>query len=295
MSRWCRRRRPGAARIDDVDDTTSDSEQFFDAAAREASGTVLRQAFVAAQLGMPSEDFETAVETLWIIFEALLIDHVASGETDSLDCSEQRASLEDRWRRLVTAAVIHTFVLSGDFVMPEALLVAVDERATRLADGQMWHTRRPPAQGALVLGVHAALLHLERTAATGRYPDKDDSDALVEIIALATLGAVLARGTGASRIADVESGEDRPEEAEQSGRWARSSQAVAESFGIAGVQLVAVRRDGWACDVCGCVFVGRVEAGIAYPDRMAPVGRGGPCDSVTACACHEAPLQRRVR
>ncbi len=278
-----------------MDDTTSDTEQFFDDAAREASGTVLRQAFVAAQLGMPSEDFETAVETLWIIFEALLIDHVASSESESRDSSEQFVSLDDRWRRLVTAAVIHTFVLSGDFVMPEALLVAVEERATRLAAGQMWHTRRPPAQGALVLGVHAALLHLERTGTSGKYPDKDDADALQEIIALATLGAVLARGAGTNRVANVDSGDDRPEEPEQSGRWARSPQSVAESFGIAGVQLVAVHRDGWACDECGCVFVGRVEAGIAYPDRMAPVGRGGPCDSVTACACHEAPLQRRVR
>lgn len=292
MPRRCRRRRRSAARIDDVDDTTLDSEQFFDDAARDASETVLRQAFVAAQLGMPSEDFETAVETLWIIFEALLIDHVASSDVGSRDGAEQYVSLDDRWRRLVTAAVIHTFVLSGDFVMPEALLVAVEERAARLVAGQMWHTRRPPAQGALVLGVHAALLHLERTGVSGKYPNKDDADALQEIIALATLGAVMARGTGTNR---VDSGDDRPEESEQSGRWARSSQSVAESFGIAGVQLVAVRREGWACDECGCVFVGRVEAGTAYPDRMAPVGRGGPCDSVTACACHEAPLQRRVR
>jgi hypothetical protein len=208
-----------------VDDTTSDTEQFFDDAAREASGTVLRQAFVAAQLGMPSEDFETAVETLWIIFEALLIDHVASSESESRDSSEQFVSLDDRWRRLVTAAVIHTFVLSGDFVMPEALLVAVEERATRLAAGQMWHTRRPPAQGALVLGVHAALLHLERTGTSGKYPDKDDADALQEIIALATLGAVLARGAGTNRVANVDSGDDRPEEPEQSGRWARSPQS----------------------------------------------------------------------
>ncbi len=64
---------------------------------------------------------------------------------------------------------------------------------------------------------------------------------------------------------------------------------------MAEARLVAVTREGWACDECGCLFTGRVEGGVAYPDRMAPVGRRGPCDTTTACACHAAPLQRQVR
>jgi hypothetical protein len=278
-----------------VNDIAPDREEFFDEGAREAADSVLRQAFVAAQIGMPSDDFETAVETLWIIVEAMLVDHFSPGSSGLEGISGRSTTLDTHWRRLVTTAVTHTFVLSGDFVMPDEMLAAVEERAGRLEAGEFWHTRRPPAQGALILGVHGALLHLERTAVAGRYPDKDDSAALVEIIALATLGAVMARGgSGVS----VVSGESTPAETgdpEPKGRWARSTGAVAESFGIGGVGLVSVQRHGWECDECGCIFLGRVEGGIAYPDRMAPVGRGGPCDSVTTCACHEAPLQRRVR
>jgi hypothetical protein len=70
---------------------------------------------------------------------------------------------------------------------------------------------------------------------------------------------------------------------------------MAIAFGIEGVHLVPATREGWVCDECGCVFVGRIDGGIAYPDRLAPVGRRGPCDLTTACACHAAPLQRRVR
>ena len=278
-----------------MNDIGSDRERLFDDAARDAAESVLRQAFVAAQIGMPSDDFETAVETLWIIVEAMLVDHFAPAPSVLQGIPGRRATLDNHWRRLVTTAVTHTFVLSGDFVMPDEMLAAVEERADRLEAGELWHTRRSPAQGALLLGVNAALLHLERTAAAGSYPDKEDSAALVEIIALATLGAVMARGEGDVSVVPGESPRGETTDAGPKGRWARSTNAVAESFGIGGVELVSVQRDGWECDECGCIFLGRVEGGIAYPDRMAPVGRGGPCDSVTTCACHEAPLQRRVR
>jgi len=67
------------------------------------------------------------------------------------------------------------------------------------------------------------------------------------------------------------------------------------SPGIPDAELVAVSKSGWACAECGCVFLGRVEAGTAYPDRFSPVGRNGPCEVDVDCICHAAPLQRRVR
>ena len=51
----------------------------FDPQSRAVAEATLRQAFVAAQLAMPSEDIETAVHTLWITLEALLVDHVLPG------------------------------------------------------------------------------------------------------------------------------------------------------------------------------------------------------------------------
>ncbi|MEX1218068.1 MAG: hypothetical protein WEA11_06085, partial [Acidimicrobiales bacterium] len=79
------------------------------------------------------------------------------------------------------------------------------------------------------------------------------------------------------------------------GRWARDTDSVASSFGIAGTELVSINRSGWACSECGCLFLGRVDGGVAYPDRFAPIGRSGPCDQRSDCICHAAPMQRRVR
>ncbi len=263
------------------------SPDAFDPESRAVAEATLRQAFVAAQLAMPSEDIDTAVHTLWITLESLLVDHVLPGP--AAERTREPLPAATHWRRLVNMSVIHTFVLSGGFVTPEAALAAVAERAEQGAAGRLWHTRRPPGQGALVLGVHEALLHLDATAVSGRFPDATDAAALLDLIALATLGVVLAEAAAA-----------RPSEPEVPdgsvpGRWARDEAAVAAAFGIAGVHLVPVSRDGWACDECGCLFIGRVEAGVAYPDRLAPVGRRGPCDATTDCACHAAPLQRHVR
>ncbi len=254
---------------------------------RAVAEATLRQAFVAATLAMPSEDMETAVHTLWITLEAMLVDHVLPGPVG--ERSREPLPPATHWRRLVNMAVTHTFVLSGGFVTQEGSLAAVAQRAEQGAAGRLWHTRRPAGQGALVLGVHEALLHLDATATSGRHPDATDAAALLDLISLATLGVVLAEAAAAAP--------PEPEEPDrgQRGRWARDETAVAAAFGIPGVHLVPVSRDGWACDECGCLFIGRVEAGVAYPDRLAPVGRSGPCDVTTDCACHAAPLQRHVR
>jgi hypothetical protein len=260
----------------------------FDERSRAVAEGVLRQAFVAAQLAMPSEDMDTAVHTLWITLESLLVDHVAPGPAS--DRAREPLPAATHWRRLVNMAVTHTFVLSGGFVTPEESLAAVAARAGQGAAGRLWHTRRPPGQGALVLGAHEALLRLDATAAAGRFPDDTDAAALLDLIALATLGVVLAEADQA-RVAALRTEPDP----EPRGRWARDGGTVAAAFGIPDVHLVPVSRDGWACDECGCLFAGRVEGGVAYPDRMAPVGRTGPCDTTTTCACHAAPVQRHVR
>ncbi len=267
----------------------------FDEAELERCGTVLRQAFISAQIGMPSEDMETAVETLWIILEALMIDHLAPDEELLRDRADRRTDIGTQWRRMVTAAVTNTFVLGGVFVMPEELMLAASERAVALREGTLWHTRRPPGHGALVLGVHRALLQLDGTAARGAFAGPADAAALVELIALAAVGATIAGESPSATggVPDVAT-EDTPTR-RTSGRWTRDPAATAAAFGIPGVELVEVVRTGWACDACGCVFAGKVEGGVAYPDRFAPVGRGGPCDSTSSCECHLAPIQRDVR
>ena len=269
-----------------------ESTGFRDPAARERAETVLRQAFIAAQIGMPSEDRETAVETLRIILESLLVDHLAPDAEILENRADRRTTLGTHWRRMVTAAVTNTFVLGGIFVMPEELLQATEQRAQQHLAGSLWHTRRPPGPGALVLAVHQALGQLESTAGRGEFAGKADAEALVEIIALATVGAALA----GEPSAEATGGDGQQSDSRRgSGRWTRDGAAAAAAFGIPGVELVSVERIGWACDRCGCLFLGRVEAGIAYPDRCAPVGRSGPCDSTIDCDCHRAPVQRDVR
>lgn len=277
-----------------VSPSESPAQTVLDDAGRERAETVLRQAFISAQLGMPSEDPETAVESLWIILEALLVDHLAPDERLQESRGDRRTTVGNHWRRMVSTAVTHTFVLGGDFVQPDRLSAAVERNAVKLADGSLWHTRRPPAQGALVLGVHTALLRLDTTARSGTFPQPEDFSALEELIALATLGAVLAGESGERE------GSNRADQTDASsdgtrGRWARTSDHVAASFGIPDVELHDVTKTGWVCSECGCVFLGRVEAGVAYPDRFAPVGRAGPCDMHIECSCHAAPLQRRIR
>jgi hypothetical protein len=257
---------------------------------RERAETVLRQAFIAAQLGMPSEDPETAVESIWIILEALLVEHLAPSEPIDQMRSERLTDIGTHWRRMVITAVTNTFVLSGGFVQPEPMAAAVAGRADLLVGGSLWHTRRPPAQGALVLRVHSSLQVLDATARSGQHPGAADATALEDLIACATLGAVMAGETLPSP--DIE---DRDTTDDTKGRWAKSTESVAAAFGIGGVELVEIAKTGWACTECGCVFLGSVDAGIAYPDRFAPVGRSGACDQQTDCSCHAAPLQRRVR
>ncbi len=257
---------------------------------RERAETVLRQAFIAAQLGMPSEDPETAVESIWIILEALLVEHLAPSPSIEQMRSERLTDIGSHWRRMVITAVTNTFVLSGGFVQPEPLAAAVEHRAELLLGGELWHTRRPPAQGALVLRVHSSLQVLDATVRSGQHPGAADASALEDLIACATLGAVMAGEILPSQDAD-----DRDTTDDTKGRWARSTESVAAAFGIGGVELIEIAKTGWACTECGCVFLGRVDAGIAYPDRFAPIGRSGACDQQIDCSCHAAPLQRRVR
>jgi len=275
----------------------SDVTPGLDDVELERAETVLRQAFIAAQIGMPSEDMETAVESLWIILESLMADHLAPDEALLQDRADRRTEIGTHWRRMVTSGVTNTFVLGGMFVMPEQLLSAVVERGAQLGAGALWHTRRPPGHGPLVLGIHRALLHLDGTALRGEFPGKADAEALVELIALATLGATIAgeSASGAQTPRTVDVVESVEQTARGSGRWTRDPGTAAAAFGIPTVGLVSVNRTSWACDACGCVFAGKVESGIAYPDRFAPVGRGGPCDNTQACDCHLAPVQREVR
>ena len=277
------------------DHLVQSTDQSWDDISRERAAAVLRQAFVAAQLGMPAEDHETAVESLWIILEALLVDHLAPDPRTLADRAGRRTSIGNHWRRMVTSAVTHTFVLGGDFVMPEQLATAVEERAALLESGKLWHSRRPPGHGALVLRVHDDLTRLEATARAGRFAGPDDMDSLVDLIALATLGAVMAGEGATAQQPESTEGEQDESEVAIHGRWARTTESVAASFGIAECELIAVSRQGWVCAECGCLFTGRVEAGVAYPDRFAPIGRGGACDTTTECACPSAPLQREVR
>jgi hypothetical protein len=269
---------------------------FSDPAQRERAETVLRQAFISAQIGMPSEDRETAVETLWIILEALLVDHLAPDAAVLEDRADRRTTLGIHWRRLVTAAVTNTFVLGGVFVMPDELLHATEQRASQHFAGALWHTRRSPGPGALVLAVHRALIVLDATAQSGEFAGKADAAALVDLIAFATIGAAVASEVEPTMTADGSfSASGGADDGRTGGRWTRDGASAAAAFGIAGVELVRVFREGWACDLCGCVFLGRVDGGIAYPDRFAPVGRSGPCDTTSDCTCHTAPMQRNVR
>lgn len=269
----------------------------FDDAARERATHVLRHASSTAQIVPPADQFETAVDALWVDFEAMVAEHFAPSATVDGQSVDRGTSLGDRWQRMVVTAITNGFILTGGFLTADDMIDEVELRAHRSASGSLWHSRRAPAQGALVLGVNAALVHLDGSAAQGRHPDARDSAAVVEIVALATLGAVMA-GEGRPRIS-VGGAEapvvDGPAVDGPSGRWARDPVAVAQSFGIPDVTLIAAKREGWVCDECGCLFAGRVEGGVAYPDRFAPIGRSGPCDETNRCGCHDAPLQRRVR
>jgi hypothetical protein len=265
---------------------TTTEDAFHAAAAR-----VLEGAFVASSLGMPTEDARTAVDVMWASFEALVDRHFPAAEGRPGPPVEVPDGTH--WSRILVTAVTNALLLRGTFIRPAEAAPAVEERARELRAGDLWHSRRPPGPAAVVLAVHADLLRLDETAALDRPLAPADAAAVERVVALSALGAVLAgEGSGPARRATVDrerAGSDEP--AVESNRRARE---MAVLFGVPGVELVAVERSGWACDVCGCVFVGRVDGGVAYPDRLAPVGRGGPCDSVTACACHAAPLQRRL-
>ncbi len=259
-----------------------------DEALRVALTSTVRQAFFAAQLAPPSSDPDAAVQSLWITLESLMVDHLAPPRGDERE--REPVPVASWWRRLLTTAVTHAFVLGGRFVTQDEVVDAAWAAAERSAAGRLWHTRRPPGQGAIVLEVHTALLRLDATNGAGATPGPEDAAALLDLVALATVGAVLADA--------VKADPDDPDEGPAGSRrprWATDPARVAAAFGIPDVNLVAVTRDEWVCDECGCAFTGRVESGIAYPDRMAPVGRQGPCDASTSCACHAAPLQRRVR
>ena len=249
--------------------------------------------FVAASLGMPTEDARTAMDVLWSSFEALVVQHFPVGSATGAEPPPPppAGAVPDatHWSRVLVTAVTNSIVLGGGFVRPDQVGSAVLDLAADLRSGGIWHTRRPPGPGAVALAAHRRLLSLDHTASVGHPPGPADQLAVDELVALAALGAVLADdGSVPAGRAPTPSTSDGDAAA---GRAARA----ARSFGIPGTILVAVERPGWACDACGCVFTGRVESGIAYPDRMAPVGRGGPCDAVTDCPCHAAPLQRRVR
>lgn len=256
---------------------------------RERAARVLEMAFIAAQLGMPSEDHETAVDTLGILLEALLADHLAPDSDLTNDRVHRRVPIGVHWQRIVTTGVTHTFVLGGGFVQPEELLAAIDERMGA-PDREGRASGRRRGHGALVLRVHDDLTVLGETARSGRVAGDADAAALVDLLAWATIGAAAEAPSNADTVDPSADGADPPR-----GRWARDPATVAASFGIRDATLVAATREGWACDACGCFFAGRVEGTTAYPDRFAPVGRNGPCDSSTDCACHAAPVQREIR
>jgi len=119
------------------------------------------------------------------------------------------------------------------------------------------------------------------TAGRGEFAGKADADALVDIIALATVGAALAVHPQSEWLARMQSS-PAPDEARGDGpsmapRRLRPSASPAWNWcpwsGPVG-----------SANSCGCLFLGRVEAGIAYPDRLAPVGapaRAAPPTSAT--------------
>ena len=271
-----------------VADPSSHDELFRSRLAKVLDGT-----FVAASLGMPTEDARTAMDVLWSSFEALMVQHFPAVLAEAADHvpPPSAGAVPDatHWSRILVTAVTNSIVLGGDFVRPDQVGTAALDLAADLRAGGIWHTRRPPGPGAVVLAAHSRLLVLDRTASIGHQPGPSDQEAMDGLVALAALGSALA-GEGS-----VPAGRPPTPSAPDGDAVARRAAHAARSFGIPGVGLVAVERSGWACDACGCVFTGRVESGIAYPDRMAPVGRGGPCDSMTDCPCHAAPLQRRVR
>lgn len=262
-------------------------EPLWDDLFRERATAVLEQAFLAAQLGMPSEDHETAVDSLRILLDALLLEHLAPDPRTLDDRVHRRAPIGVHWRRIVTTGVTHTFVLGGGFVQPDELLGAVEERTRAIDAGGAWSGRRRRGHGALVLRVADDLAVLDATTASGGPAGPTDMRALVDLVAFATIGAA----SEAPSAPGVAAGPTDPAR----GRWARSPELVAAAFGIPGATLVPVTRSGWMCDVCGCLFAGRVEGTVAHPDRFAPVGRSGPCDLTVDCACHAAPVQRDVR
>ena len=249
--------------------------------------------FVAASLGMPTEDARTAMDVLWSSFEALVVQHFPASPAAVTEPTPPppAGAVPDatHWSRVLVTAVTNSIVLGGGFVRRDEVGAASLELASDLRSGGIWHTRRPPGPGAVVLAAHRRLLALDRTASTGQQPGPADQVAVDELVALAALGAVLADdGSAPAGRAPTPSPLDGD-------AAVREAQRMARSFGVPGAVLVPVERSGWACDACGCVFTGRVESGVAYPDRMAPVGRGGPCDAVTDCPCHAAPVQRHVR
>jgi len=265
---------------------SSEPVTMVDEIERQRASLVLERAFVAAQLGMPSEDHETALDLLRIQLGALLVDHLAPDERTIEYRGSHRASIEDHWQRMVTTAVTHTFLLGGGFVQPEPLLAAVVDHLERTSAGGEG-TRRPPLDhGRLVLGVLEDLAVFEATARAGRMAGPADMAALVDLIALAAIGAV--RG-------DPPAGAPASPAARGRGRWSRSTAMVAASFGIPDASLVEATKEGWVCDACGCFFAGTVEGSVAHPDRFAPIGRRGPCDGSTECACHAAPVRREIR
>lgn len=263
-----------------------DPEVEWGHVAHQRAARVLELAFIAAQLGMPSEDHETAVDSLRILLEALLLEHLAPNTAALDDRAHRRVPIDVHWQRIVSTAVTHTFVLGGGFVQPDEILAAVDERIGG-AGHDRWTVARRLGQGACALHVHDALAVLGATARSGRAAGTADMEALVDLIAWASIGAA----AEAPEVPDDALDGSAPGR----GRWARDPSTVAASFGIRDVNLVATSLDGWVCDECGCFFAGRVEGNFAYPDRFAPVGRGGPCDSTIDCACHAAPVQREIR
>jgi hypothetical protein len=253
---------------------------------RQRASLVLERAFVAAQLGMPSEDHETAVDLLRIQLGALLVDHLAPDERTIEYRGSHRATIEDHWQRMVTTAVTHTFLLGGGFVQPDPLLDAVVAHLARASDGSGAVHRPPLDHGRLVLGVLEDLAVFDATGRAGRMAGPADMAALVDLVALATIGAV--RG-------DPPAGAPASPAARRRGRWSRSTATVAATFGIPEVSLIEATKDGWVCDACGCFFAGTVDGAVAHPDRFAPVGRTGPCDGSIECACHAAPVRREIR
>lgn len=253
---------------------------------RQRASLVLERAFVAAQLDMPSEEHETAVDLLRIQLGALLVDHLAPDERTIEYRGSHRASIEDHWQRIVTTAVTHTFLLGGGFVQHDRLLAAVDRRVERAGSGGEGVRRPRLDHGHLVLAAQEDLAVFDATTRSGRMAGPADMDALVDLIALATIGAV--RG-------EPRTGPSSPPAARRRGRWSRSAATVAASFGIPEASLIEVTKDGWVCEDCGCFFAGTVEGAVAHPDRFAPIGRNGACDRSTDCACHAAPVRREIR